>query len=71
MTECVWHPERRKGPRHFSWTDVYSGTIVSGAIAGCGGVPTTLASAQGIALDATSVYWTVPNNGTIMKLAKA
>ena len=40
---------------------------------GCGGSPTTLASAQGsptaIAVDSTNVYWTTGTDGKIAKCA--
>ena len=63
------------------WTDSQSGTVAKCAIAGCGNSPTVIAASQvmpmaGIAVDATSVYWTnfgtAPNytDGSVMRLAK-
>jgi hypothetical protein len=55
-------------------TNVYMGTtagLVKCGVAGCGNTPTIVvpgASIAGIALDATSVYWTDDKAGTVMKL---
>jgi hypothetical protein len=52
------------------------GALVKCAVGGCGGGPTVLAteptlfSPGGIALDATSVYWTDYNKGTVSKAPK-
>jgi hypothetical protein len=65
------------------WSDLGTGhgdgTIQKCAIAGCGGTPTTVASAQAspfrIAVDASAIYWLNVGNsgngaGSLMKLAK-
>ena len=49
------------------------GSVASCAVGGCS-APTTLASSQGqpegIAIDATTIYWADESSGNIMKLPK-
>jgi hypothetical protein len=59
------------------WTTYDDGAVMSCAIGGCGGDPTTLASTQpglyGVAVDSSGVYWTtgIGESRTLVTCAKS